>query len=198
MVPARFCVQFDPGAGTQKNKPKGVEQMKSMMIDGEEVFPLSDFAGSIAWATRAQVEADGLEGLVLEDSSEGAVCQSEGFTWAPGQACDHILGRWFAAACRHAVERDMGQKVRRVWKLVAYVDAEAEEGESGLSLVAYDREGALGEPYDSEDPGDAQFLNRILPYDQWPGRENADPELTELIDRFRSQKGWGARKGGEK
>lgn len=172
--------------------------MKSMMIDGEEVVPLSDFAGSISWATRKQVEADGLEDLVLEDSSEGAVCQEEGFAWTPGQACDHIFGRWFAAAQRHAVERDLGQKVRRVWKLVAYVDADPDEGEDGLSLVAYDREGYLGEPLDSEDEGDAQYLNRILPYDQWPGRANADPKLAELIERFREQKGWGARKGGGK
>lgn len=172
--------------------------MKSVMVDGEEVVPLSDFAGSISWATRKQVEADGLEDLVLSDSSEGAICQAEGFDWVPGQASDHLVGRWFAAACRRALERDMGQEVRRVWKLVAYVDADPEEGESGLSLVAYDREGHLGEPYDSEDAGDTLFLNRILPCDQWPGRENADPELTRLIDRFRSQKGWGARKGGGK
>ena len=168
------------------------------MVDGEEVVPLSDFAGSISWATTQQVEADGLEDLVLEDSSEGAICQAEGFAWTPGQACDHILGRWFAAAQRHAVERDLGQKVRRVWKLVAYVDADPEEGEGGLSLVAYDREGYLGEPLDSNDTWDAQYLDRILPCDQWSGRANADPELVKLIERFREQKGWGARKGGGK
>ena len=197
MVPARFCVQFDPGAGTQKKQAERCE-MKSMMVDGEEVVPLSDFAGSISWATRKQVGADGLEGLVLGDSTEGTICQAEGFAWTPWRECDHIFGRWFAAAQRHAVERDMGQKVRRVWRLVAYVDADPDEGEDGLSLVAYDREGHLGEPLDSEDEGDAQYLDRILPCDQWPGRANADPKLMELIARFREQKGWGARKGGGK
>ena len=137
--------------------------MKSMMIDGEEVVPLSDYAGATSWATRKQVEFDGLEDDVLEDSTDGNFCRLEGFEWAPEIVSDCIDNRWFAAASRHAVERDMGQGVRRVWKLVAYIDTEAPDGESDLSLVAYGFRGHLDSVYDSDLAEDIQFLSRILP-----------------------------------
>jgi hypothetical protein len=171
--------------------------MKSMMIDGEEVVPLSDYAGATSWATRKQVEADGLEEFMLEDTTEGASCQIEGFDWAPELVRDCLASRWFAAASRHAVERDMGQKVRRVWKLVTYIDANAPDGESDLSLVAYGPEGHRGPVYDSEMAGDTQFLSRILPCDQWPGRKNADPKLAELIELCRKREGLPLREGPE-
>lgn len=171
--------------------------MKSMMIDGEEVVPLSCYAGATSWATRKQVEFDDLEGFVLEDAVHGACCQREGFDWRPGLVSDCINNRWFAAASRHAIERDLGQDVRRVWRLIAYIDADASDGESDLSLVAYGLRGYLGSVYSSDAVGDAQYLSVLLPPDQWPGRKNADPKLVELIELCRKREGLFPLEGGE-
>jgi len=143
----------------------------------EDIVPIASGAGPIPWATREQIEADGLARFVLPENDFVAQKLERDFEWHRPRR-EEKIEKWVTVAQTYHVGRLRHQTVLRVWEIDALLNLSPQGEEKEFCLLAYGQDGHL---LNSDILSERVELYFLFPWNCWPGGILEGPVLPRLI-----------------